>query len=272
MGNTNNLDTEVVLVTSALAKEWLTHNPANRNVHPNVVLKYSNDMRRGNWRLTGEPIKFDSDGTLLDGQHRLLAVINSGTSVHFLVVRGVEPEARFVMDTGSVRKAADALTIEGYSHTALLAATARLALRYKAMPASAGRLPTMPVSNSDIRDFIDQHPHLIEAVLFTRHYQTDILVPPSVLAMAHWLFAGRDRGEAEAFVRALAEHNTSGQGDPRSALLKRLAMLRVDSSRGRVAVDQSVYLALMIRAWNGVRTGERLASIPSTIRITKKVV
>lgn len=97
--------TEVVEVTPRTAAEWLTLNRRNRRARTLLVSKYAADMAAGQWRMAGEPIKFDTSGNLLDGQHRLSAVMLSGATVTMLVVRGLPPESQAVMDSGSARTA-----------------------------------------------------------------------------------------------------------------------------------------------------------------------
>lgn len=60
-----------VPIDPATAERWLKANKRNRKLRRGPVLAYARDMAAGNWRLTGEAIKFAPDGTLLDGQHLL---------------------------------------------------------------------------------------------------------------------------------------------------------------------------------------------------------
>ncbi len=97
-----------VNVTPPLAEMYLERNGRNRNIRPDVVSNYARDMSAHRWQITGEAIKLDADGNLLDGQHRLRAVIKSGETVTMLVIEGLPPEAQRVMDSGKPRTAGDA--------------------------------------------------------------------------------------------------------------------------------------------------------------------
>lgn len=68
-------------------------------------------MASGNWRYTGEGIKFGPDGTLLDGQTRLRAIVLSGVTITMPVWRGIDPDAQLVMDSGRPRSNSDALSM-----------------------------------------------------------------------------------------------------------------------------------------------------------------
>lgn len=61
---------KIVEVSPELASEWLKGNDFNRKLSPTITSRYADEMKNNRWAFTGDSIKFDSDGTLLDGQHR----------------------------------------------------------------------------------------------------------------------------------------------------------------------------------------------------------
>jgi len=67
----------IVTITPTEARRMLEKNRNIRQVRPMVVAQYTREMLAGRWRLNGETIKLDADGWLVDGQHRLLACIES---------------------------------------------------------------------------------------------------------------------------------------------------------------------------------------------------
>jgi len=83
---------EVTNITPELAKELLKNNKANRSILTKRVNQYANDIINGNWQLNGEAICIDENGDLLNGQHRLSAVIKANRHVQMLVVTGVSPD------------------------------------------------------------------------------------------------------------------------------------------------------------------------------------
>ena len=103
-----------VKVTPALAKEWLRGNSNNRNVSEVRVMSYAKEMKRGAWREdTYEFIKITKNGRVLDGQHRLHAVIMAGVPVNFHLAFDVPEDVHPVLDTGKGRTASDVFSIEG---------------------------------------------------------------------------------------------------------------------------------------------------------------
>ena len=96
-------------VTPTKAKAWLLKNNKNRKLSQTTVNYYSSEFSAERWQETGESIKFFDDGEVADGQHRLMAIIQSGCSVTMLVVRGLAREAMYAIDTGKKRTVADIL-------------------------------------------------------------------------------------------------------------------------------------------------------------------
>lgn len=98
-----------ILVTPELAKEYLSHNTLNRVLNKRYIGKYVEEMKKGLWTLSNDAIIFSENGRLLNGQHRLNAVVQSGVSCEFLVGFGY-PESTFnVLDSGKARSAGDVL-------------------------------------------------------------------------------------------------------------------------------------------------------------------
>lgn len=86
----------------------------NRSVRKAQVLRYANDMKGGRWKTnTGETIKITNDGTVVDGQHRLLAVIKAGVEIEFEVAFNVSSDTFDVLDTGCTRTAGDSFKVSG---------------------------------------------------------------------------------------------------------------------------------------------------------------
>lgn len=113
-------------VTPELAQHWLENMIKNRNVNLSTVASYARAMTDGAWQANGQAVIFDDLGTLVDGQHRLRAVIQSGACVPMLVVRGVENGATQTIDMGRARRVGDVLTMQGHKRGRNAAALARL--------------------------------------------------------------------------------------------------------------------------------------------------
>lgn len=253
---------EIYTVTPAIAKRWLSRNVRNRKIKPGSINAYARDMIAGKWRLTGEAIKFDTNGALADGQNRLHAVIKANASVPMLVVRGIDPDAQLVMDSGVKRSVMDQLVMNGTKNPAVLAAAARFALSEPAAGFITDGIPKTTVTNSEIAEFIeDQGEALLQAAEIAQHYYPAIDMPPSVLAVAWMNFANIDIVAAGEFFSSIADMKTGGAGDARLAFARRLGTIR----KNRERVPQVAYLSLIFRAWNAWRSNQTIKNLPTHI-------
>lgn len=100
-GKTYEITEGVELITPGKAKEYLDLNfEKNRRKSAESISAYGRDMTARTWVFTGDPIKFDTNGRLVDGQHRLEAIIASGVPKQINVVRGLIPDAVMCIDKG----------------------------------------------------------------------------------------------------------------------------------------------------------------------------
>lgn len=102
---------ETTIVTPEVAKAWMKKNTGNRQIREQHLDRLCRDHAAGNWRFNPQPIIFGSDGTLLDGQHRLAMVIRTGIPATMVVWFGVPPVAREVIDSGAMRSLGDVADI-----------------------------------------------------------------------------------------------------------------------------------------------------------------
>jgi hypothetical protein len=113
VSRTGSLIVTVETITPETAAAYLKHNKVNRRIRPNRVNVLAGAMKRGEWMLTHQGIAFDSEGNIIDGQHRLLACVKSGVAFTVCVTRNLPNAAFSVMDQGDRRTHADALRADG---------------------------------------------------------------------------------------------------------------------------------------------------------------
>jgi hypothetical protein len=183
----------VKTITPAMAKKYLGENTRNRGVRENVVNKLAGAIERGEWRLTNDALTVNGDGTLLNGQHRLHAIIKADTPVEMLVLRGVESDTQDVMDTGARRNIADILKLRGESNHTLLAGSLRqLWFFEQGVPMGVHRPEPSP---QQILGVLDRHPD-IRGCLNTGNelVRYHIPGPPSIYVALRYLFGLVDEG------------------------------------------------------------------------------
>lgn len=107
------ITSKVMTITPEVALEMLKVNTRNRPLNKRQVVYYADQMIRGQWQLNGEPIILSDGNVLLDGQHRLAAIVKSQTTQDVLVVKGVDGNTFSTIDTGKVRTKSDVFALEG---------------------------------------------------------------------------------------------------------------------------------------------------------------
>jgi hypothetical protein len=103
-------------ITPAKAQQYLQTSEGNRPVSKPTVHSYADTMKKGGWLLNGMCLIFDSNGHLIDGHHRLLAVIEAGIPVRFDVCRGASSNAFTTYDCGRHRTIGQLLAMQGTKH------------------------------------------------------------------------------------------------------------------------------------------------------------
>lgn len=116
---------ETIKVSPAVAESFLSKNTSNRNVSRSRVSAYASDMNNGRWQVCPQPIIFSTEGELMDGQHRLLAVVASGKTIEMVVMFDAPVESKDVIDSGKARSVGDALKIDGVPAANHIAAIAK---------------------------------------------------------------------------------------------------------------------------------------------------
>ena len=105
-----------------------------RPINTKVVENYATDMKAGNWGVTGQGISFDENGNLMDGQHRLSAIVKAGVTMDMVVLWGVpqrvsdQIKSIDVIDIGRKRNVGQQLRIDGFQYYMEIATTARCLL------------------------------------------------------------------------------------------------------------------------------------------------
>jgi len=123
----------VETITPEVAAEWLDDNYRNnRSVNAMRVEAYAKDMAEGNWRMTGEAIKFSDLMVLIDGQHRLHAIVKADIPVEIVVMRGLPQESIVNMDTAMPRSLRNVLEFMSYDNPSELARALSQAWVYEA--------------------------------------------------------------------------------------------------------------------------------------------
>lgn len=102
---------QIEFVTPDIARHLLSNNDGNRPISKRIVKQYAGVMRKGQWHMNGENIIISKSNRLLNGQHRLTALIDCGISIPFWVTRGVDDSSFTTMDCNKPRTIGDVFSI-----------------------------------------------------------------------------------------------------------------------------------------------------------------
>lgn len=248
------LSVDRVVVTPDLAKTWLRNNKKNRPVSRRTVSRYAGAMSRGEWVFNGDAIRFDKEGNILDGQHRLHAVIDSDSEIEQLVVKGIERSAFATIDENKPRTAADTLAVVGEKYATELASSLRLVHQMEIGEMDQLGYGNNSPTNTQILELLDRHPGVRDSVDFsTSLYAAKApVLPKSIIAFCHYTFQEVDHKAAIEFLEKVMTGHGIEEGDAAGKLRDVLIKDRLDPNRnlGRVSV-----LALTFKAFNKYREG-----------------
>ena len=98
-------------VSPQVAAHWLETNPQNRPIKQSHVDRLARDILNNRWQLSHQGIAFDTSGLLLDGQHRLRAIIKADRPVWLRVFFNEPVENKEVVDVGERRSNLDIMNM-----------------------------------------------------------------------------------------------------------------------------------------------------------------
>ena len=156
-----NMKIEQVEMTPDMARKLLSNNKLNRQVsQPNVNYLKSQIIKK-QWILSPDAIVVDTNGDLANGQHRLMAILETNKTVPVFLMTGADPKSKWIMDTGKIRTAGDVLSFDkGRKYPSHKASTIkRIILLGILTPGfkSPKQISTQPIDNVGIQKFIEDH-------------------------------------------------------------------------------------------------------------------
>lgn len=248
-GKAADLRFAVETVTPERAKEYLERNKGNRQLSKRTVQTYAEAIKRGEWKFNGESIKFDGAGNLIDGQHRLHAIVLAGIAVELAVFRDLAVESFATIDTGRNRTAGDVLSIMGTPYANEVAAAARLVYAHTVGQPRLWR----GMTNALLIGFLEQHPQLVEcANAAMRTPLTNRMLPRSVTVFGYYVASRLSEQKAHRFFAELASGRFEKRGsEPIYQLREKLIRTEVEVLKPSAQVK----CAWMILAWNAFYAG-----------------
>lgn len=248
---------KVITITPDMAAKYLEQNTKNRPLNQRKVEELVKAMEDGEWKLGTDAIGFDTNGRMINGQHRMTALVEYGRPLEFLVTTGLEPEAFNVIDTGRMRSAGDVLTTEGIASGHHKSAIIRFVYAYKKGVITTGKEGTRDsgMNNQDVLDYAFKYRNELEEA-----YNVSVEVGKDFKGLKgrevggmFWILAKIDKPQALDFFRALGTGAMLSADNPIYVLRQRL----LDELRAKKKFPMRDKLAWLIVAWNHVKRGTK---------------
>lgn len=255
------LDCSVETITPELAAKLLTANTSNRPLNETQVAFFESQLKRGEMLLTHQGIAISRHGRLLDGQHRLTAIVRTGIPAQILVAKGLPENVFTVLDTGNKRTASDVLGIDGAANSSILASSIRLYLMYKSCPRViwTGKTAKEHTTTSAIMDAynLDRDTWDTCSLIATSNSLNKVCIPSGIaclsyLAVTHGGYTTSFMGR---FAVLLKEGSNLQPGHPFLAYRNRMMTLQYGPRGTRL---QQSRLADYIKLFNAYVTCQKL--------------
>lgn len=243
---------DFVTMTPAKAKELLAKNTHNRPANKKHVNGLAKDMLAGRWKPNGDTIRV-GNGRLIDGQHRLIACVQSGVSFETLLVTGIENDVFDTIDTGKRRGGADTLAVHGRKNYTLLAAAVVIVELYYSGRAGLRLTYGGGATNADYLEWVKKYVGLVDSVEHCST-RTTRLVQPSIMSACHYIFSKIDPALADDFIERLSTGENVTKDSPMSKLRERLLQNYTSLKK----MDRAHIFTMIVRAWNHERSGKNL--------------
>ena len=248
------MESKTVLITPDIAENLLANNSINRPFNKANLAYLKNQLLSNQWKLTHQGIAISKNGNVLDGQHRLKIVVETGMSVEMLVTSDLEEDVFSVLDTGKRRDGSDVLSIDGATNTHCMSAGIKNHLLYNKFKETSWRLRAIVSNNEVLNEYqLDPWGWQWTTCLAHGHSLKGILLPGPFNC---FLYLARQQGhKAEAleiFTKKINQGLDLSKGNPIHAFRNRCI---VSTTKRR---DSQQWLANYIKLFNHVARGDEI--------------
>jgi len=244
MADKKNLRAEVITLTVAMAKKFIEKNVNPRPVDKVWAKELSKEIKKGEWDLNGESLKFDPRGNMHDGQHRCWAVVMAKESIRTLVVYGSISALK--LDMGKKRRFADILRGEGEKNIHEKSAALRIIHGYEKDMAIAKGF----VSQTDMMKVYKRNSKLMKLI---DEQQGQAKVIQGSIIYGYWaIFAGFNKVNADCYFQTMLVKGLYDlePDDPFVWLRNRFIHERLKENQSGRKLQSLHKQAMIIKAWN----------------------
>ena len=243
-----------VTVTPDMAVEILELNKINRPLRQEVVNRIARQIAAGKWRYNGETVKITHTFDVLDGQHRLWAIIEAKRAVETLVAFGIDREAFETIDTlRANRSLGDTIALEGQlQYRNQIGQALAWLIRYERGVLEKYRAPANRIENADVKEAYRNNPNIVHAV--QQGGKVKKLVNTALAGFFYYVLANQNTALADQMIEILRDPSKTKVAHP-------FYLLRHYLVAERTHKDPVKIVALMVKAANAAYAGKELTAL-----------
>ena len=230
--------------------------PGNRKLVKRNITWLITEMENGRFEpMNGDTIRFNTRGELIDGQHRLTAIVQTGQTYQCIVVRGVADEAFPTIDEGITRTVKDYLFAIPGGHYFNETASS---IRWTMLWYHAGSFLRKPYfTTTEKLDWHKEHPGLQPLVYHYGTKRSALRMSIAMQAACHFIIQDRNPKQVGDYMTPVLEGLELRRGDPRYTVREWIIKNRHAGSLYFTAHAGHIIL----RGWNHWRREESWANV-----------
>jgi len=242
-------------ISPALASRWLKQNKGNRPLRSRHISWLASQIQQGKWCVNGSTVKFDSQGRLLDGQHRLAACVKANKAFESYVINGINGNTFATIDTGKNRTGGDMLALKGEKYYNELSA----AIKYHLAIKSRQHKARYGITNLRVLSHLKAHSGLRSSVKWAverKKHLKKVGLPVSLLTALHYACCKKCKKDANTFFNKLLLGTDCKKQDPVYHVREELISLTANKDIKSMRVSNWYRAHLVLKAWNMFREKE----------------
>ncbi|MEI6187061.1 MAG: hypothetical protein WCP46_00975 [Alphaproteobacteria bacterium] len=247
-------------ITPQMARELLKGNNSNRSLNENRILFYAKAMKNGEWKEdTAEMIKLSISNNLIDGQHRLHALIKANASIYMHVAYNISESVFDVLDTGKARSAGDILSSKGIPNPTKISSSISGYYNLKKGNRFMHQQKSTTLSNQEVLKYYNEKPEFWQKVANKARVwegKFSRVLPLSFIASHYVLFSEISIESAEVFFTQLCTgeniSNATMHTIRKCFLDDKLNISKIPTN------NKSIYI---LKAWNAFRMKKEIKRI-----------
>lgn len=247
------MKTQILSISPEIAKKLLATNKINRRPKTPVIKRYAELMKNGEWKEgTGEAIKISINGNLIDGQHRLMAIVLSNITLSFLYISELDESIFDVLDTGSIRNATDCFHIAGIKADKAVPSIIQFYYILKNGGTTKNKHVNDKKTNSQLLDLYYENPDMWDTIVrrsMNWYNNFGKILTPSTIGGFYTFFMDKNEIHATEFMSQLTT------GIDCSPIINLLRNKLISDKHSPRKMPPYLKNALIIKTWNYYRLG-----------------